>query len=89
MDLAASGRKSRRTSHFGELVLEVYQLPYDPDFPVICLAKKPYLLLGEARESIPTKKGTSARQDGKYFRNGTCCIFLFTEALSGWRHTDP
>lgn len=72
-----------------EDVLELYQQPYDPDFPVICMDEKPYQLLGEAREPIPMQKGTNARQDGEYIRNGTCCIFLFTEALTGWRHTDP
>ena len=56
-----------------EDVLEVYQQPYDPDFPVICMDEKPYQLLGETRESIPMKKGTSARQDGEYIRNGTRC----------------
>lgn len=72
-----------------EDVLELYQQPYDPDFPVICMDEKPYQLLGEAREPIPMKKGTNARQDGEYIRKGTCCIFLFTEALTGRRHTNP
>ncbi len=72
-----------------EDVLEVYQQSYDSDFPVICMDEKPYQLLGQTREPIPMKKGTSARQDGEYTRKGTCCIFLFTEALTGWRHIDP
>ena len=72
-----------------EDVLEVYQQPYDPDFPVVCMDEKPYQLLGETREPNPMKKGTNARQDGEYIRNGTCCIYLFTEALTGWRHADP
>jgi hypothetical protein len=72
-----------------EDVLEVYQQPYDPDFPVVCMDENPYQLLGETRPPIPMKRGRPKRLDDEYVRNGTCCIFLFTEALSGWRHAEP
>ena len=72
-----------------EDVLDIYQQPYDADYPVICMDEKPYQLLGEKRHSIPMKRGRPKREDDEYVRNGTCCIFLFTEALSGWRHVEP
>lgn len=72
-----------------EDVLDLYQQPYDPDYPVICMDEKPYQLLGETRPPIPMKRGRPKRQDNEYVRNGTCCIFLFTETLSGWRHVEP
>jgi hypothetical protein len=72
-----------------EDVLDLYQQPYDSDVPVICMDEKPYQLLGETREPIPMKRGSPKRVDDEYVRNGTCCIFLFTEALTGWRHVDP
>jgi hypothetical protein len=72
-----------------EDILDLYQQPYDPESPVICMDEKPYQLLGESRQAIPMKRGCPKRQDGEYVRNGTCCIFLFTEALTGWRHTCP
>ncbi len=72
-----------------EDVLDLYQQPYDSDVPVICMDEKPYQLLGETREPIPMKRGRPKRVDDEYVRNGTCCIFLFTEALTGWRHVDP
>ena len=72
-----------------EDVLDLYQQPYDPDYPVICMDEKPYQLLGETRPTIPMKKGQPKRIDDEYIRNGTCCIFLFAEALAGWRHADP
>ena len=72
-----------------EDVLDLYQQPYDPDYPVVCMDEKPYQLLGETRQAIPMKRGRPKRQDDEYIRNGTCCIFLFTETLTGWRHTDP
>ena len=72
-----------------EDILDLYQQPYDPEYPVICMDEKPYQLLSETRQPIPMKRGRPKRQDDEYIRNGTCCIFLFTEALTGWRHTSP
>ncbi len=66
----------------------MYQQPYDIDYPVICMDEKPYQLLGETRAAIPMNRGRPKRVDDEYVRNGTCCIFLFTETLNGWRHTD-
>jgi hypothetical protein len=70
-----------------EDVLDLYQLPYDANYPVVCMDEKPYQLLGESRAPIPMKAGKPERQDGEYVRNGTCSIFIFNEPLSGWRHT--
>lgn len=69
-----------------EDVLDVYQLPYDADCPVICMDEKPYQLLDEAREPIPMKAAKPRREDSEYVRHGTCSIFVFTEPLAGWRH---
>ena len=69
-----------------EDVLDVYQLPYDADCPVIGMDEKPYQLLDEAREPIPMKPAKPLREDSEYVRQGTCSIFLFTEPLVGWRH---
>ncbi len=69
-----------------EDILDLYQMPYDENCPVVCMDEKPYQLLGETREPIPMKAGKPQRQDGDYIRNGTCSIFMFTEPLSGWRH---
>lgn len=71
-----------------EDVLDLYRQPYDPDSPVVCMDEKPYQLLGECRDPLPMRSGQPLRQDGEYVRNGTCCIFLFTEALGGWRHVE-
>lgn len=72
-----------------EDVLDVYQQPYDPECPIICMDEKPYQLLDETRNPIPMKRGRPKREDDEYVRNGTCCIFLFTETLAGWRHAEP
>ena len=72
-----------------EDVLDVYEQAYDPECPVICMDEKPYQLIGEKRHAIPMKRGRPKREDDEYVRNGTCCIFLFTEALTVWRHVEP
>jgi hypothetical protein len=69
-----------------EDILDLYAQPFDESLPVICMDEKPIQLLDEARDSIPMKPGKPQRQDGEYIRNGTGCIFLFTEPLAGWRH---
>ena len=69
-----------------EDILDVYELPYDPQQPVICMDEKPYRLHGEAREPLPIRKGNNQKIDSEYVRKGTCSIFVFTEPLSGIRH---
>lgn len=62
------------------------KLPYDADYPVICMDEKPYQLLDEAREPIPMKAAKPRREDSEYVRHGRCSIFVFTEPLAGRRH---
>jgi hypothetical protein len=69
-----------------EDILDLYAQPFDESLPVICMDEKPLQLLEEAREPIPMETGKPKRQDGEYIRNGTGCVFLFTEPLAGWRH---
>jgi len=69
-----------------EDVLDVYELPYNPNIPVICMDEKPYQLLGDSREPWPMKPGQNKKIDAEYIRNGTCSIFVFIEPLGGLRH---
>lgn len=69
-----------------EDVLDVYELPYNPDVPVVCMDEKPYQLLGEARDSWAMRPGDNKKVDSEYVRNGTCSIFAFVEALAGKHH---
>jgi len=71
-----------------EDILDLYQQPFNEEYPVICMDEKPYQLLDETRTAIPMERGNPERQDGEYVRNGTCSIFIFTEPLAGWRHID-
>jgi len=69
-----------------EDILDVYELPYNPVRPVVCMDEKPYQLPGEAREPLPMRPGDSRKVDSEYIRNGTCSIFAFIEPLAGRHH---
>ena len=69
-----------------EDVLDVYEMPYNPSVPVVCMDEKPYQLLGEARESWAMRPGDNRKVDSEYVRNGTCSIFAFIEPLGGKHH---
>ena len=69
-----------------EDVIDVYELPYNPARPVVCMDEKPYQLLGDVREPLPMRPGDDQKTDSEYKRNGTCSIFAFVEPLGGKHH---
>ena len=69
-----------------EDVLDVYERPYDPRFPVICMDEASKQLVGEVRRPLPPKPGEPLRIDSEYERMGTCNLFMFCEPLHGWRN---
>jgi hypothetical protein len=68
-----------------EVVLDTYAVPYDSRHPVLCMDEQPVQLLQETRVPIPGTKEHPRRVDYEYERAGTASIFLFCEALAGWR----
>ena len=69
-----------------EDVLDVYELPYAPMYPVVCMDEKPYQLLDNVRQPLPVRPGDNQKTDSEYKRNGTCSIFAFVEPLGGRHH---
>jgi len=69
-----------------EDVLEVYHLPHDPGYPVVCMDESCKQMIGEVREPIPGKPGQPVRIDDEYIRNGVAEIFMEVEPLGGKRH---
>ena len=69
----------------GEDVLEVYRRPYDPQYPVVNMDERPVQFVRETRTPLPARPGSPRRYDYEYERAGTASVFLFTEALHGWR----
>jgi hypothetical protein len=71
-----------------EDVLDVYQRPYDPARPVVCLDEKSKQLLGDAREPLPPRPGQPAREDYEYHRHGTVNVFVAFEPLCDRRQLE-
>jgi transposase len=71
-----------------EDVLDVYELPYNPQKPVVCMDEKPYQLLGDARPVLPVRPGSDRKIDAEYVRHGTCSICAFVEPLGGKHHCE-
>lgn len=68
-----------------EVVLDTYATPSDCRYPVLCMDEQPVQLFQETRVPIPATKTHPRRVDYEYERAGTASIFLFCEALAGWR----
>lgn len=76
-----------------EDVLSVYEKPYDPLRPVVCLDEKGKELQSDnpQREPLPPRPGIAGGhglQDYEYKREGSANIFLACEPLRGWRRTE-
>jgi transposase len=69
-----------------EDILEVYHLPYDPDYPLVCMDESCKQLIGEVREPISGKPGCVKKIDDEYVRHGVAEIFMEVEPLAGKRH---
>ena len=68
-----------------EDVLGIYEKPYNPAEPVVCLDEKPVSLHADVRPPSPAKPGKPAKQDNEYERRGTANLFGVVEPKTG-RH---
>jgi len=66
-----------------EDVLEVYHMPYNPAYPVVCMDESCKQLVGEVMAPIPCAPGRALRMDDEYIRNGVAEIFMEVEPLTG------
>jgi transposase len=71
-----------------EDVLDVYRLPYDADYPVVCMDESSKQMVGEVHAPIPMAAGRGEIVDHEYVRNGVADIFLAVEPLTGRRHVE-
>lgn len=65
-----------------EKVLEVYERPYDADFPVVCMDESPKQIIDY--KEVTTSNG-SKLQDSEYVRLGVAELFVAFEPLAGHR----
>ena len=68
-----------------EDVLKLYEKPYNPAEPVVCLDEKSVTLHAEVKPASLAKPGREARQDSEYERCGTANTFCAVEPKAG-RH---
>jgi transposase len=68
-----------------EDVLDVYQRPYDPLNPVVCIDETNRQLITQTR--IPCEPGKPEKVDYEYERNGVANVFMISEPLAGKRET--
>jgi hypothetical protein len=68
-----------------EDIVDVYQRPYDPKRPLVCVDETSKQLIAETRVPIAAKPGQPARHDYEYRRNGTANLFMMFAPLEGWR----
>ena len=68
-----------------EDVLDVYQRPYDPLLPVLCIDETNKQMIKETR--IPCAPGQPEKVDYVYERNGVADVFMIFEPLAGKRET--
>src|SRR5262249_44910104 len=68
-----------------EDVLEVYERPYKPQQPVICVDEKPITRHADLRPASPAVPGGEARRANQSERRGTANVFCAVEPKAG-RH---
>lgn len=68
-----------------EDVLDVYQRPYDPHQPVVCLDEGGKEHRSIPRGALPMQPGRTRCEDYEYARNGRSNLFMLVEPLAGWR----
>lgn len=71
-----------------EDVLDVYQRPFDPKRPLVCLDEGLKQLTADARSPLPMEAGRPLREDYEYVRAGTAALFMLFAPLLSWRHVD-
>ena len=64
-----------------EDVLEVYQCPYDPLCPAVCIDET------IKEERIPCEPGKPEKAGSAYVRNGAADVFMISEPPAGRRET--
>ena len=72
-----------------EDLLALYEKPYCPQEPVVCLDEKPVSLHAEVRDPHPSRPGHIAKRDSEYKRCGTANVFCSVEPKAGRHFTMP
>lgn len=67
-----------------EDVLDIYERPYDPKHPVVCVDEKPVALFSDATPRLPPRgAGEVLLKDYEYERGGSANVFCAVEPKAG------
>lgn len=66
-----------------EDILDLYEEPYDPKRPNLCMDERTCQLIDDIVSPIPMKSGKAMKYDYEYERKGTCCVFIVCVAICG------
>jgi len=67
------------------VLLALYSLPYDPDYPVICYDERPCFLIGEIIEPWVMRSERVRKEHYAYEKLGSCALLAAIEPLTGQR----
>ena len=67
------------------MLLALYSLPYDPDYPVICYDERPCFLIGETIEPLVMRSERVRKEHYAYEKLGSCALLAAIEPLTGQR----
>jgi transposase len=68
-----------------EEILQLYALPYDPNYPVVCFDERPCFLIGQTVEPLAMQSGQVRKEHYAYQKNGSCALLAAIEPLTGQR----
>lgn len=71
-----------------EHILDLYEKPYDPQQPLVCIDEGLKQLISEIRQPLPLTPGQPQRYDYAYEREGSCSFFIAFEPLQGRRQIE-
>jgi len=66
-------------------ILDLYEEPYDPRYPVIGIDEKPKQLIDDSRKPVPMTPSHREKYDYEYLRQGNANIFMAIEFKAGRR----
>ena len=68
-----------------EIILRLYLLPYNEEYPVVCFDERPCFLIGDVVEGLAMQQGKVAKENYAYSKHGSCCVLAVIEPLTGKR----
>ena len=68
-----------------EQILELYAMPYNPLYPVVCYDERPCFLIGDKVEPLALQTGKVRKEHYAYEKLGSCSLLASIEPLTGQR----